>query len=970
MFRTWGAALAALCLAALALPLTAEATPAAPVGLRVGYGQADDTWQVGAGAGQYASKAPPTADGSDIDPQQHSISQADSYGVASRLSMRAIVLEGTNHQRIALVKSDHYLAQNLLLRRAGQLLAEAGSAITTDHILHSATHDHSSPYYDTAAAGVWAFQDVMDVRAFEYDARAMASAILAAEADLQPARMGATVVHHDIFKGNIAGRGLSEDGTPVGYPEDFGDLGVTVLRFEALDGTPIAAWANWGEHPESLDESDLITADYLGPLQRMIERDTGAPLVFSQGDVGSSEGPYLRDGNAVLPDGVVKAWAHVGYAQLERGARYLADAIEEGWNRIGAGTSEVPLSSDVPVDALTYWAPGPVSHPYPSAGNCRTDQTLAGDPGIPAAGLPDCQRTDGASPVHDSMLWESLQQHGFPVPETYDAPSHGVVEENVRLQLQVARIGDVILGSCSCEPQADLVLNFESRANDVAGDIWDGYPWDEQCTTNGDDTWACPDPEHAGQTSTVSDAAFEHMKAQIHNDAAGWDAPEYAPYANSEPADPALIKGNFTKEELGTDGYRIAVGLGHTGDYNGYTVSYREYLARDSYRKALTSYGPHTADYMVTRLVRMAGALRTGTPFEPTDALTPVAQADEARQEALAQSVGRAAGAAYDAWRAALPDDAGAPEIVVQPSPALQRFGAAVIAWRGGSNAVDNPTVHVERLDDERGWQPYADQSGEIQTMLDLPNGAQGLAEAWTGTHEWRWTATFEAFDGFPATHGQVADGTYRFVIDGAARAGGEDVPYHLESAPFAVRPWDGITVQELTVVDGDVHVVVDPIVYPRTYASPLRYVADDGNATLCRTCSFRPWATHGDVDHVDVRVLRPDGTVRKTVHARLVDGEWVANTNLKGNGVAEVPVGGIVDRFGEINGIPHRIGGDGSRPTIVVGDGAGASAETASVVDALPTSSSRAPLAVIPLAAVAAVAALSLVLRSRKVAS
>ena len=44
-------------------------------------------------------------------------------------------------------------------------------------------------------------------------------------------------------------------------------------------------------------------------------------------------------------------------------------------------------------------------------------------------------------------------------------------------------------------------------------------------------------------------------------------------------------------------GYALPVGLGHTGDYNGYTVSYREYMARDSYRKALTSYGAHTADY-------------------------------------------------------------------------------------------------------------------------------------------------------------------------------------------------------------------------------------------------------------------------------------------------------------------------------------------------------------------------------------
>ena len=495
----------------------------------------------------------------------------------------------------------------------------------------------------------WVFQDVTDLRAFEHQARAMRDAIVAAEADLRPARMGATVVEHDIYKGNIAGRGLSEDGTPYGYPEDFGDEGLTVLRFDALDGAPIAVWANWGQHPESLDGHDLITADFLGPLERFVDRALGAPLVFSQGDVGSAEGPYYRGGNALLPDGTVKAWAHVGHAQTERGARLLADSIIEGWRRIGAGGAEVPLSSDVPVDALTYWAPGPVSHPYPSVSNCRTEQTVEGNPGVPVAGLPDCERVGDSDPAR--MEWENLKAHGLPLPEHYDAPAFTAVEENLRLQLQVVRIGDVVLGSCACEAQVDLVLNFESRANDVAGDIWDGFPWDAHCDTNGDGTWQCPDPSVGvdDRSVTVTDAAYQRMKAQIHNDAAGWDAPEYAPFANTEPADVAQIKGNFTKEELPPElGYRVAVGLGHTGDYNGYTVSYREYMSRDHYRKALTSYGPHTADYMVTRLVRMAGLLNGGPPL-PVDPMVPAALADEARQEAMSQALGRAAGAAYEA---------------------------------------------------------------------------------------------------------------------------------------------------------------------------------------------------------------------------------------------------------------------------------------------------------------------------------
>ncbi|MDP9405232.1 MAG: hypothetical protein M3O86_01305 [Actinomycetota bacterium] len=119
-------------------------------------------------------------------------------------------------------------------------------------------------------------------------------------------------------------------------------------------------------------------------------------------------------------------------------------------------------------------------------------------------------------------------------------------------------------------------------------------------------------------------------------------------------------------------------------------------MNRDHYRKALTSYGPHTADYMNTRLVRMAGAMKDGPPLarEPHDTAF---AADEARQESFAIALGRASSAAYDAYFANLPNDAGAAAPLVQPAD-VQRFSAATFTWRGGSNAVDNPTVRVERL--------------------------------------------------------------------------------------------------------------------------------------------------------------------------------------------------------------------------------------------------------------------------------
>ena len=912
-------------LSAVALVAAGVALPAVAIAkgggspektIRAGVGIADATWNVGAAAGQYSkptSLGQNLAGNGEVDPHAFATSKEKSYGNHSRLSVRAIVVEGLDGKRVALLKSDNYLAQDLLLRRAGQLLGQAGSEVGYKDILHTASHNHSSPYYTTTSPGVFIFQDVFDQRMFEYQARAIRDAVLAGEEDLQPARMAATTVPFSEMKGNVVGPATADDGSPAGYPREFGDTGLVVMRFDALEGAakksngkskgkgldkprggdPIAVWMNFGEHPESLDGYGLTTSDFIGPLERMVERTVGAPLVFSQGDVGSAEGPYERaeTNPATTSDGGVRAFAHAGYAQMERGAQLMADAVVQGFEQAATDTAQVPYSDAFAVAGVTAWVPGPLSHPYPSVGNCRTDPTIAGNPGVGVA--PDCER--GGAPANP--VTSNLDLHGLPVPDQYGAPGYPAVEENTRIKLQVFRFGEVLLASCACEAQVDLILNLESRANDLEGDIFDGYDWSGSCTPEGEG-YSC-------LGKSVTKDAYDRMVAQVHNDAKGWDDPANAAFANSEAADPADIKGNFTKEELPADqGYALPVGLGHAGDYNGYTVSYREYQSRDSYRKALTTYGPHTADYMVTRLVRIAGALKGGAELA-AEINDPQAQADELRQQTLAQVIGRSSGPAYDAWLAALPSDVGPVEAVTEPVD-LQRFGAASFTWRGGSNAVDNPVVRVEREVDG-AWEPFADMSGEVQTQVAFPQGIQGVADTYSGRQEWLWTAGFEAYDAFPARMGSTPNGIYRFVVDGLARTTGATEGYSLTSRPFTVSPWTGVQVTDGAVDDaGNASFTVPDSRYPRSYPSTFRTIADDGNnggkSAICRTCSFRPWAATAPAVSAVVTVTRSDGAVEQ-VPAALVEGRWVAPTALAEGDRAVVAAGDVRDAYGETNG-------------------------------------------------------------------
>jgi hypothetical protein len=925
-------------------------------GLRAGVSVVDATWHVGSGGGQYASDADPTDVSSEWDPNVQHVKQASSYGIASRLSIRAIVLQdGKSDPPVALVKDDNYLAQDMLTRRVAQILADHGSPVTYDHILLSATHDHNSPYYSSPAAGVWLFQDVMDLRMFEYQARQMATAIENATASMVPARVGATTVDYGGFQGNIAGQDIDAQGAPAGYPVGDNDHGLVVMRFDDMTDPahprPLATYVNYAEHGESLDGYDLISADWLAPFQRFMDRGTGAPMVFSQGSVGSAEGPYDRYG-AHPPtaldggDTVNEIWAHMGYAQAERGTHLLAERAIAAWRAIGGADDgiavQMPYETDPTVTMLTHFVAGPLSHPYPSVGNCRTGPSVDGSPGVPAAGLPDCGRTDdvGLTLPFSTGLWDQLKSSGAPIPDNYDVSSFGTVEENLRLKLQAVRIGDTLLASCACEPQSDLIRNLETRTDNVTGNMWLGFDYADQSDV--DEGWPglgvracyavdagsfnCPDPTHeswlyGNRRVVISKAAFDHMQAEIHNDAAGWNDPSYVAQAGAEPADVSQIKGNFTHTELGAgdyatcSGYALSVGLGHSSDYNGYTVSYREYQARDAYRKALTSYGPHTADYMNSNLLAMAANLRCGTsiPAQPTD---PIAAADEVRQTAEATLLGQLSSASYDGWTAQIPDDGGSPAAVTQPQD-IQRFDNATFTWIGGDNWTDDPAVTIDRLVDGQ-WRFYADQSGEVQVILNQPPDAVSSLPAYRqGQQTWTWTASFEAFDAYPRADvpgGQVPDGTYRFHVAGSFHTGGQPKAYSIDSKPFTVSPWSGITLSDLRRDNRGVSFVVDPIAYPRlpTHHDAIRWYHDDlgatpGHSVICRTCAFRPWATSSQPVSAHVEVA--DGRGRTYDQAATYDaaaGRWVASVP-SGNGVTvTVPAGAVRDTYGETNAVTY----------------------------------------------------------------
>jgi hypothetical protein len=298
--------------------------------------------------------------------------------------------------------------------------------------------------------------------------------------------------------------------------------------------------------------------------------------------------------------------------------------------------------------------------------------------------------------------------------------------------------------------------------------------------------------------------------------------------------------------------------------------------------------------------------------------------------------MGELARAYVTAYDARLPADGGAARVVDEPV-SIERFSATHVSWVGGSNYGDIPDVVIEREVAPDVWEPYGDMHGEVQVRLDFPAPADVPAVE-SGTFEWVWTAAFEAFasdmalpDASGAPRRATPAGRYRFVMDGTHRPerGAEEVAYHLESQPFTVSPWSGITTSVTTLSNGDVEVAVGPttaletgghtytfgpIDYPDGYESPFDILngdkrrftyglSDPGRHQFyCSFCRFRGWADTGDAEAVAVTVTRADGTTEVVDGVRVGPGRFVADTDLGPGDTAEVRPGDVLDAHGNTN--------------------------------------------------------------------
>jgi hypothetical protein len=159
------------------------------------------------------------------------------------------------------------------------------SGLPREHIRFSCTHTHSGP--NTFRLGTITEGLDMALGYLDELPRRIAAAVWQAQQNLKPVRYAAAKGSCDM---NVNRRLRLDDGRIVVGNNWNGpvDPTVRVVRFDELNGTPVAVLLHYACHPTIMAwECQMATPDYPGAARRVVEQQIGGTCLFLQGATGN-----------------------------------------------------------------------------------------------------------------------------------------------------------------------------------------------------------------------------------------------------------------------------------------------------------------------------------------------------------------------------------------------------------------------------------------------------------------------------------------------------------------------------------------------------------------------------------------------------------------------------------------------------------------------------------------------------------
>jgi neutral ceramidase len=197
-----------------------------------------------------------------------------STGVLEPLMAKAIVIEAGG-ERLAIVGTDIGRGPTPAMMKQIREAVAAKAKVGT--VLIAGSHSHHGPVIeltDEPGLGKGTYDDA--VAYAKQLPVLLTEAIVEAASNLQPAKLG-------VAKANVKRNRNRHTKQPVRPTDPM----LAVIRFDALDGKPIAVLVNFAAHPVTLP-GDLLkfSPDYPGHLQARVEEELGTNCVFMQGASG------------------------------------------------------------------------------------------------------------------------------------------------------------------------------------------------------------------------------------------------------------------------------------------------------------------------------------------------------------------------------------------------------------------------------------------------------------------------------------------------------------------------------------------------------------------------------------------------------------------------------------------------------------------------------------------------------------
>ena len=341
-------------------------------------------------------------------------------GVLDELLVRSLVLDD-GKTKLVFLGSDLMAIDAEMVRLIRDGITQS-TLIPATNILICCTHNHSAPsYYQKTALG----KDEEEPSLKRFLVKQFTDAAIEAAGATVPARIG-------FGAGSLSGITRNRQ-----QKNDLIDPQVGVLRVEELEGRKtIATLFNFTGHPVILGSKNLLlSGEYPGSASRAVEHLVGGVAIFTQGACGDIT--MNRDGAPEL--------------EIERLGRTVAGEVVKTSGLIKLGT-------DASLKAAS--------------------QTLS----LPARVLPSLEESTAALEKGKAALEAAKQQNALPaliqqiedknrvhtvaiqrMKAIIDESDPSKMEKELKAEIQVLQVGDVIFGAIPGEIFVEYALELRSR---------------------------------------------------------------------------------------------------------------------------------------------------------------------------------------------------------------------------------------------------------------------------------------------------------------------------------------------------------------------------------------------------------------------------------------------------------------------------------------------------------------------------